>query len=320
MEKKQDFSYKCLMTLTQNLHLASNGHRLDTSESAFGELRDSGYLAGDGEALRTRLQEDGYLYLRGYLRREEVLAARREIVGRLNAEGLLEPGTDPMAALIRKGSTSTFRPDLMKDNAPLLRLLYSGPMMEFYECFFGEPVLHFDFTWLRAISPGRGTCPHCDVVYMGRGTREKLMTAWTPLGDTPLTLGGLMILEQSHQKHERLRHYLERDVDTYCTNGRHAPDIESGKKSWEWNGVLSKDPVSLRQKLGGRWLTTEFEAGDLLTFTMHTVHASLDNASPDRMRFSSDSRYQPASLPADERWIGQNPVAHGRAGKRGRIC
>jgi hypothetical protein len=225
-----------------------------------------------------------------------------------------------MDAIMQKGRESWFRPDLTKDNAPLHRLLYSGAMMALYERFFAEPVRHFDFTWLRAMSPGHGTGPHCDVVYMGRGTREKLLTAWTPLGDAPLDLGGLMILENSHRQHERLRPYLERDVDAYCTNGRHADEIESGKKQWEWNGSLSKDPASLRQKLGGRWLTTDFEAGDLLTFTMHTVHASLDNGSGDRMRFSSDSRYQPASLPADERWVGANPVAHGTAGKRGRIC
>jgi ectoine hydroxylase-related dioxygenase (phytanoyl-CoA dioxygenase family) len=129
-----------------------------------------------------------------------------------------------------------------------------------------------------------------------------------------------MILENSHLKHERIRHYLERDVDTYCSNGRHAAEIEAGKKSWEWNGVLSKDPASLREKLGGRWLTTEFEAGDLLTFSMYTVHASLDNQSGNRIRFSSDSRYQPASASADERWVGTNPIAHGQAGKRGRVC
>jgi hypothetical protein len=66
-------------------------------------------------------------------------------------------------------------------------------------------------------------------------------------------------------------------------------------------------------------LTTSFRAGDVLTFSMHTVHASLDNPSR-HIRLSSDSRYQPASRPADERWIGENPVAHSRAGKRGRIC
>jgi len=308
------------MTLTQNLNLSSVGCQLDTSAEAFGELRDSSYLAGDGDSLRTRMAEDGYLFLRGYFEREDVLAARGEIVRRLAAEGVLEPGTAPMDAILAKGRHNSFRPDLTEQNAPLQRLLYTGRMMEFYECFFDEPVRHFDFTWLRAMPPGHGSHPHCDVVYMGRGTREKLLTAWTPLGDASVELGGLMILEGSHLQHERLRHYLERDVDTYCTNGPNAADIESGKKNWEWGGVLAKNPASLRQKLGGRWLTTNFEAGDLLTFTMHTVHASLDNSTADRMRFSSDSRYQPASLPADERWIGANPIAHGRAGKRGRIC
>jgi ectoine hydroxylase-related dioxygenase (phytanoyl-CoA dioxygenase family) len=59
--------------------------------------------------------------------------------------------------------------------------------------------------------------------------------------------------------------------------------------------------------------------GDVIVFSMFTVHASLDNRS-DRVRLSSDSRYQPASASADERWIGANPVGHGQAGKRGKIC
>ena len=308
------------MILVENSPLFSSGYQLDLSENAFGELRDSSYLRESPEALHARLEEDGYIFIRGFFPREEVLAARREIVGRMEAEGLLAEGTNPMEAVLRPGKESNFRPDLTKNNLPLHQLLYGDAMMNFYGNFFGEPARHFDFTWLRAVAPGRGTTPHCDMVYMGRGTREKLMTAWVPLGDASKTLGGLMMLEGSHLQHERLRHYLERDVDTYCTNGRHAEEIESGKKQWEWTGALSKDPVSLREKLGGRWLTTDFQAGDMITFSMHTVHASLDNASGNLLRFSSDSRYQPASLPADERWIGANPTGHGTAGKRGRIC
>ncbi len=51
---------------------------------------------------------------------------------------------------------------------------------------------------------------------------------------------------------------------------------------------------------------------------MHTMHCSLDNKSPDnRIRLSVDTRYQPADEPIDERWIGQNPIAHGDQAKRG---
>jgi ectoine hydroxylase-related dioxygenase (phytanoyl-CoA dioxygenase family) len=307
------------MNMIEDQPLTSLGRQLETSEDTFGELRESSYLLGDGEALRGRMEEDGYLFLRGFLHRPDVMAARRSIVDRMaEKKGFLKPGSGPMDAL-PGDSFSCFIPEMARKNPALDHLLYSGPIMEFYREFFGEAVRHFDFTWLRAMPKGNGTSPHCDMVYMGRGTRQKLLTAWVPLGDAPLHVGGLMILEGSHQKHELLRPYLERDVDTYCTNGRHAEEIESGKKGWEWGGHLSNNPVSLRQKLGGRWLTTDYEIGDFLTFSMYTVHASVDNKS-DRIRISSDSRYQPASLPADERWIGENPIGHGMAGKRGRIC
>ena len=84
-------------------------------------------------------------------------------------------------------------------------------------------------------------------------------------------------------------------------------------------GWLSSEPVKLRGAIGGRWLTAPFRAGDLLMFSIFTVHASLDNRS-DRVRLSSDSRYQLASQAADPRWIGSNPAGHGKESKRAMIC
>ena len=52
---------------------------------------------------------------------------------------------------------------------------------------------------------------------------------------------------------------------------------------------------------------------------MTLVHGGLDNQL-NRMRLSSDTRYQRASQPIDERWIGADPIANKRAGKRGRVC
>jgi ectoine hydroxylase-related dioxygenase (phytanoyl-CoA dioxygenase family) len=193
-------------------------------------------------------------------------------------------------------------------------------MRNFYERFLGGAIRHFDYTWFRSIpGGGTGTYPHCDIVYMGRGTSQ-LYTSWTPIGDISFEQGGLMLLENSHRQQAKLRPYLQHDVDAYCTNYLDAAEIESGAKTWQHgDGRLSSNPVSLREKLGGRWLTNEFHAGDVLVFGITTVHASLDNHS-DRYRLSADSLYQLAGEPADERWIGSNPVAHGPAGKRGKIC
>jgi hypothetical protein len=267
------------------------------------------------------MEEDGYLFLPGLLDVDQVLQTRRYVVNRLAELGLLDERFPREEAVSKPHDGTLFIPDqLARDNRALHQLLYAGAMMGMYERFLGGPVRHFDYTWFRSVpGGGSGTYPHCDVVYMGRGT-FKLYTSWTPIGDVPLELGGLMILEDSHRQQEALRAYLQRDVDAYCTNRPDAAEIESGAKKWQdWDGRLSSNPVSLREKLGGRWLTAEFKAGDVLVFGMATVHASLDNQS-DRYRLSSDSRYQLATDAVDERWIGANPIAHGPAGKRGQAC
>ena len=310
----------CRMITATSPQLSAKGFPVDTSEEAFGELRSSIDISGDIEMLRERIQEDGYLYLPGFLDREEVIAARREITRRLAEAGLLVPGTDPMDAVWNPTYQNSFRPDIPRNNTPLLHVLYGERMMAFFGNFLGGPARHFDYTWFRAVAPGpqHTTPPHCDIVYMGRGTK-RLYTAWVPYTDVTLEIGGLMVLEGSNQNPGKLKRYLERDVDEYCVNGRHAAEIESGKRTWQWNGWLSNSPVSLREKLGGRWLTAEYRMGDLLVFTMSTVHAALDNHS-NQIRLSSDSRYQLASEPADDRWIGDNPPLHGPRAKRGLIC
>ena len=273
--------------------------------------------------------EDGYLLFRGLLERDEVLEARREVTRRLAEYGFLTPGTDPLDAIAppreavgaadagSETGRSNFMPDLLAEkNAALMRVLYSGPLMEFFESFFGEPARHYDFTWFRSIFPGaHGTPPHSDVVYMGRGERERLYTAWTPIGDIDFDQGGLVILEGSNRSDALRDGYWKRDVDAYCTNR------EDRRDEWQsgLRGNLSQDAARVRNGLGGRWVTGEFRAGDVLIFSTYTVHCSIDNHS-DRIRLSSDSRYQPASKPADERWVGPNPAGHGPAGKRGLIC
>ena len=156
---------------------------------------------------------------------------------------------------------------------------------------------------------------------MGRGTHD-LYTAWTPLGDIDFQLWGLIVLEGSNRLENVREEYLTRNVAEYCENiegeEEHARTNQD-MRCLRWDGSLSDDPMELREQLGGRWLTAEYMAGDLSTFDTHTIHASLDNRS-ERIRLSSDSRYQLASEPTDERWTGDAPVGHGPEDKRGRIC
>jgi hypothetical protein len=320
--------------------LLSRGQELEVSPDTLGELRRSDDLVRPGSGiedvhhhvatLRERMTEDGYLFLPGYLDREEVRTARRSLCQRLAELGLLRraaPGYAVEEAILIPGASladsGVKNADVSAGCAELQHLLYAydGRMMRFHRAFRGGDVKHYDYTWLRVVRPGKGTTSHCDIVFMGRGTSH-LNTAWTPLGDIDRTLGGLIVLEGSHQKDD-LSEYVKTDVDTYCENkfdgewldpegNRNRPTLAAGS--------ITEDHVGLRQKLGGRWLTADYRMGDVLVFGMFLVHASLDNQTTDRLRLSSDSRYQLASDPADERWISPQPPAHGPQSARAVIC
>jgi len=306
------------MAIETGTRLLSQGFELDTSSGTFGELRDSSGAIDDMRALRDRMAEDGYLFLRGYLDREDVVAARRNLLERIAGEGGLRDGAELMDGVLEDRTPVRFEQSITQRSEPLRKLLKDGPMISFFAHFLAGEVRPFDFIWLRSVVPGKGTAPHGDSVFMNRGT-TRLFTAWTPLGDIDTHLGGLIVLENSHRLDEIRNTYGQRDVDTYCEDDPNAEEIQATGK-WPWNGQISGNPVELREQLGLRWLTTDFRIGDLLIFTMHTLHASLDNQSEDRIRLSSDTRYQLASEPIDERWIGDDPIGHGAKAMKSIIC
>ena len=71
---------------------------------------------------------------------------------------------------------------------------------------------------------------------------------------------------------------------------------------------LGSDAITFAGQRGTRLLTRDFEPGDLALFGMYTAHGSLDNHSAiGRVRLSCDVRWQPVSMPADERYFGDDP-------------
>jgi hypothetical protein len=284
--------------------LTTNGFVFDTRPEAFGELRDANSLLGDQVALRKRMTDDGYLLFRGLLDRDLVLAARRELVGKLDAVGLIDR-SHPLMDAIYSGTNARLaeidRKAFAKDlrTGPALReVVQRGRIIDYCRDFLGGQVRSLDYVWVRNVRVGSATGCHIDWVYMGRGTRN-LYTAWTPMGDVPLSDGPLAILEGSHR--------LEELQQTYG-----ALDVDRDKDHPYTGGWLSKDAPQVRNTYGGRWLTTEFRTGDVLLFGMFLVHCSLDNKSPEnKVRLSTDTRYQLASEPADARWTGEEPFGHG---------
>ena len=297
--------------------LRSLGIELNTAPANFGLLHES-RASEEIAVLKHRMDDDGYLYLREFWNREKVQAVRDSLTGQLARLGFLQPGTPPNEARFDGREVGRAMGNPLNQHDPLLReLVFGTRITDFFQSFLGGQVRHFDFIWFRTKGRGLGSPAHCDLVYMGRGTHD-LYTTWVPLGDVSLELGGLLVLEGSHKKGAQLQPYLTRDVDAYCTNREDAAEYAAGLK-W-WDGTLSKNVGALQESLGGRWLTSpEFRMGDAVIFNMTLVHGSLDNQT-DRFRLSTDTRYQLAAEPVDERWIGEQPPGHTRAMKHGRVC
>ena len=263
-------------------------------ELVFGETiftaRSSNDLFDDTDALRERIQEDGYLVIRGFHDRELISRAQSEIVGQMVAEDLLEPGVPTEKLVARSGVGRAFRPrdGIVKGWPHFLETVEGRRTMAFYKRFLGGPAISLDHKWLRGVPPGRNIGAHYDVVFMGAGTK-RLYTMWTALSDVSLEMGPLAFCPGSHR--------IRKLRDTYGAADAHQ-DLQGG--------AFSEDPYDVMRTLGLRWVSTPFEAGDVVIFGMYFMHAALQNKS-DRFRLSCDTRYQLASEPVDERHMGKDP-------------
>ena len=279
--------------------LTANGYPLNTDADAFTELRPSNDILDNSNALRERMDEEGYLFFRGLLPRDEVLRARQEILLQYAAIGELDPEAPVMDAIYSEDSAvgevnlRAFS-ESVRSGLAYEKVVLHPKLMAFYERLLdGEPRA-YDMRWPRFARPGEGCGFHYDGPYMARGT-ERLFSSWIPLGDITRVEGGLIMLEPSERQTRLLEGYANMDAD---------------KDKLEWIGL---DPEKLRKRFGGRWLGADYEAGDVLCFSMRTLHGALDNNSPiGRCRLSSDTRYQRADEPFDERWNGKVIEAHGR--------
>ena len=261
-------------------------------------LRDSSDALHDGAALRSRMAQDGYLLMRGLQNRDQVLAARHRILEFINEQGCLKPGANLDDALVNpdlKRHPHTMGNKAITHDPLVRRVLESKEIFDFFTTLFGKTPRTYDYKWMRCVKQPDFTGAHYDVVYMGRGTQSKLFTVWTPLCDIPLELGPLAICAGSHNSPS-----FAKVRETY---GR--MDVDRDRVS----GWFANDPVDVIDRYGGQWLTSSFRAGDVLVFGMFTLHMSVPNTT-NIWRISSDTRFQPADEPIDERWVGENPKAH----------
>ena len=80
---------------------------LDMSTDAFGTLRSSDDIIDDVLAQQQRLDEDGYLYLPGYLDIDEIRDVRTLIFDHLSKSGVLDPSFPSYEGICKPDAPAT---------------------------------------------------------------------------------------------------------------------------------------------------------------------------------------------------------------------
>ncbi len=290
------------MTISAEHPLVSNGYTLDMRPERLGRLTPSDPRAPIG-ALREQFRAQGYLWLKGILSRDEVLAFRRFFFTRLAETGAVAPGTDPVEGIYSGHEDHQIARRVMIElvrTAAYEAFCLSAPSVRFYtDLLEGDPSLH-KRKLIRHTRPGdpSSTGAHYDLTYLRAGT-DKVCTSWIPIGDCPVEMGGLVYLEGSDAWGRRMEaEFSARNADLPPEERINAFNKNMGETGW-----LTKDLPSLAERLSTRWLWADYEAGDMVIHSAYMIHAATTNEDPHgHMRLSTDIRYQRVRDEIDVRW------------------
>jgi ectoine hydroxylase-related dioxygenase (phytanoyl-CoA dioxygenase family) len=273
--------------------ITSNGVAVPLDPAHAAPLTESNDLLADAAALRRRYDEDGYLFLRGVLDPELVLATRAAYF-ELFDPSYLAPGTSArdgvfsgtLPAAIGAHGTATHPAHAFVRGSAWRRLVEDPSLRLVAETVLGGDIAVLPRQIVRQFdrSSARASRAHIDHSYLDEGTGE-VATVWIPLGDCPVETGPLVYLEGSHRmaadELDALRQITDRPGDAR---------------------PLSHDLGWVSRQAGRRWRYADFAAGDVAVHCPHIVHASLDVHS-DAMRLSADIRFIRHGGTPDPRWL-----------------
>lgn len=283
--------------------LRANGQTLSSAPNRLGYLNPTSADASLTQ-MRQLFDEQGYLFLKGFLKRQDVVDFRGWVFEQLAGGGLLEPASD-----FATGISATTPPDRAWLDRKLMSLVRSTR----YEGFCTQPrlsafmdeflnglsylhkrkIMRFTQAGTAAVTPA-----HYDLVYL-RGGTSRIVTAWIPIGDTSVDMGGLAYLEGSHSIGKEMEAKFKAEGGNLTPEER----IDAFNKNMFEGGWVSKDLPDMAERFDTRWLVADYEAGDVMLHTPFMIHASTTNQDLQRrIRLSTDIRYQNVDDEIDARW------------------
>ncbi|KAJ3379933.1 hypothetical protein HDU84_006275 [Entophlyctis sp. JEL0112] len=261
--------------------------------------------------LKTSLERDGFVCIRGLVPRKTVKEARDFVLSCLSSQGHICHEKSPEAicyngkspnllerhdvAFSEQVTSATNHPNVtdliasLLSDTPLKRhnvgcLSASKPPPP-------DPthtsITQIPISWLRAVSTDECTGPHMDRVYLGAGS-QNILTVWMPLTDVPISRGSMCMARRSHKSPE-----LERLRAEYGS----VPAGRDGTSS----GWVTEYPDKIEEMYGAapgaiEWVTRDFAMGDVVVFGLDVLHMTLNNTTR-LWRVSCETRWQPTDDP-----------------------
>ena len=259
--------------------LVSNGSTLDMTPARLGWLEPTG--AGlPMKQLQEKYRQSGYLWLKGFFERDVILDFRRYFLDSIFS------GAKTFFEIVSSQEYEDF--------CTMPRL------WNFYQEFLaGQPYLH-KRKIIRFTHPGESHCTggHYDLIYLRAGTDE-FSTSWIPLGDVPVEMGGVLYLEHS----DAMGRQMEAEFSVKNADLPPEERINAYNRNMREGGWISANLVEMADRFKSRWLIADYDAGDLVIHSPYMIHAATQNHDPlNRLRLSTDIRYQRSDDMIDQRW------------------
>ena len=231
--------------------------------------------SADAAELQAQMEEIGYLFFRNLLPDEAILPVRRHILELCEEAGWLDPSRDLMEGIVAEGVVpcTEGHDAYHKVYRKVLKLpdFFALPehpaLMGIAEKILGgEAFVHprrigrMGFPNFQVAT----TPPHQDHFYI-RGAVDTY-SCWLPLGDAPIDIGCLAIGAGTHK-----RGFLNHSVHVPGAIGGMAVPLDDAEPEWHSSG---------------------FNQGDVVYFHSYTIHRALPNLTTNRLRLSTDNRYQ----------------------------
>jgi ectoine hydroxylase-related dioxygenase (phytanoyl-CoA dioxygenase family) len=282
--------------------LVSNGYALSSASNRLGALVSSPATLSI-ETVRQLFRAQGYVWLKGFFERDEIISFRRRFFDSFKQAGLVRPGSDPQEGLFSGYEDIRLTQKILMEfvrTAAYESFCLHPRLWQFYDTFYETPSYLHKRKIVRYMTPGNtSTTPaHYDLIYL-RGGTDKVVSSWIPLGDTTIEMGGLVYLEGS----DALGRKMEADFSAKSENLSPAERISAYNKNMTEGGWVGKDLGAMAERFNARWLIADYEAGDMVIHSPYMIHAATNNVDEmGRIRLSTDIRYQSIREEIDVRW------------------